>query len=138
MPGSFSLEIVTPARHVWQGEVTSLQAPGLDGLFGVLYQRAPLITALGPGQVKFEEEHGGLRFVAITGGSFQVLRNKAVVLADEAVFAEEIDRAKAEQDLEEARAHLTGQILSEDERTRRQRALERARVMVKVAGMARK
>jgi len=138
VPGSFSLAIVTPARHVWEGEVTSLQAPSLDGLFGVLYHRAPLLTALGPGQVKFEEQNGTTRYVAISGGFFQVVKNRAVVLADEAAFAEEIDRAAAERELEEARAHLSGQILSEDERRRRQQALERARVRVKVASMVRK
>ncbi len=137
MPGTFALDVVTPAQLVYQGEVASLQAPGIDGYFGVLHNRAPLIAALGPGQVKFEEAGGATRYVAITGGFFQVVKNRAVVLADEAVFAAEIDRAAAEARLEEARQHLQG-IMSEAERARWQRAAEVARTQIKVAGQVRK
>ncbi len=137
MPGSFTLEIVTPARLVYTGEVESLQAPGLDGYFGVLHNRAPLISALGPGQLKFQELGDQPRFMAISGGFFQVADNKAIILADEAEFAEEIDAAAAAAELEQARQHLAGLIPSEEDLERRRRALEIARTRVKVASQVR-
>lgn len=99
MPGTFRLAIVTPEQLVWEGEVSSLQAPGLDGSFGVLHNRAPLIAALGPGLVRFAELDGPTRTLAVSGGFFQVADNKAIVLADEAAFGDEIDRAAAEAEL---------------------------------------
>lgn len=138
MPGSFTLEIVTPAQQFYQGEVTSLQAPGLDGYFGILHNRAPLISALGPGQLKFEEVGDGPRFVAITGGFFQVHQNRAVVLADEAVFGEDIDRETAEREVEEARQRLLGLITSDEERERWRRALQEAQTRIRVASQVRR
>lgn len=96
MPGTFHLAIVTPEQRVWEGEVHSLQAPGLTGSFGALHNRAPLISALSPGVVRFTEEAGTPRTLAITGGFFQIADNRAVVLADEAAFGEAIDREEAD------------------------------------------
>ncbi|MBI2302467.1 MAG: ATP synthase F1 subunit epsilon [Armatimonadetes bacterium] len=138
MAGSFSLDIVTPERLVYQGEVTSLQAPGLDGYFGVLASRAPLMAALGTGQVKFREQGGEERFVAINGGFCQVLANHVVVLADAAEFAEEIDAVEAQARVEQARQHLLGQILSEEDMRRRRQALDAAATRVKVASQVRR
>jgi F-type H+-transporting ATPase subunit epsilon len=133
VPGSFSLEIVTPERLVYEGEVTALQAPGLDGLFGILYNRAPLLSALGSGPIKLTELEGGTRYVAISGGFFQIVNNQAVVLADQAELGEEIDLTEAEARLEQARQHLAGLVPSEDEMERRREAIKRAAVRVKVA-----
>lgn len=138
MPGSFALDIVTPARLVYQGEVTSLQAPDLDGLFGVLHNRAPLLVALGTGQVKFTEQDGETRYAAVTGGFFRVADNHAVILADQAEFAEEIDVAEAERRMAEARAHLQGRLMTEDEMKRHQQALASAATRVKVASQVRR
>lgn len=138
MRGFFTLDIVTPERMVYSDDVDSLQAPGLDGYFGVLYNRAPYMAALGPGQVKFHEPGGETRYLAISGGFFQVCDNHAVVLADEAEFAEEIDLAEAAARLEEARLHLRGLMPSEEELERRRRALEVAATRVKVASMVRR
>ncbi|MCC7493660.1 MAG: ATP synthase F1 subunit epsilon [Fimbriimonadaceae bacterium] len=137
MAGTFSLEIVTPAQAVYNGEVAEFQAPGLDGYFGVLHNRAPLISALGPGQLKFKDAEGLTRYLVISGGFFQVLRNKAIVLADAAEFAEDIDAAAAAAAEQAARDRLSG-VLSDAERTRRQRVLAFAKARVKVAGQARR
>lgn len=138
MPGSFKLEIVTPMRLAYEGEVSAIQAPGLDGYFGVLHNRAPLIAALGPGEVTFQEVNGPTRHLAIAGGFFQVARNRAVLLADEAVFAADIDRAAVERDLQEATAQLTGRVTSDEERLQLQRTAAVARAKLKVAGRERR
>jgi F-type H+-transporting ATPase subunit epsilon len=114
--GTFSLEIVTPERLIFSGEVSSLKAPALDGLFGVLHNRAPYLVALAAGEVSFEpvgettEHH-----VAITGGFFEVARNKAVLLADQAEFGHEIDVEEARRRYQIAKEELTKMAVTEEE-----------------------
>lgn len=46
------LEILTPEKKLYSGEVQGVQLPGIDGLFEVLDKHAPMVSALGVGQVK--------------------------------------------------------------------------------------
>ena len=138
MAGTFSLDIVTPERLVYQGEVTSLQAPGLDGLFGVLHNRAPLLAALGPGQVTFEPLHETAQHLAVSGGFLQVAANKAVLLADQAEFAHEIEREEAERRLAQAREALGGLILSDEELAARRKLVDVAAARARVAAPTRR
>lgn len=78
------LEIITPDRKVFEGEVTSAQFPGTDGLFEVLNNHAPLIAALQAGQVVLTGATGR-EAIRIEGGVVEVLRNNVIVLAEGAV-----------------------------------------------------
>ena len=78
------LEIITPDRKVFEGEVTSAQFPGADGLFEVLNNHAPLIAALKAGNVTLTSA-AGREAIRIEGGVVEVLRNKVIVLAEGAV-----------------------------------------------------
>ncbi|SFV29978.1 ATP synthase F1 subunit epsilon [Thermoflavifilum thermophilum] len=81
------LEIYTPERKVFEGEVYGVQMPGLDGLFEVLNGHAPLIAALAKGRVKILQ-HADQRevcFYQISGGFVEVLHNQATILAESAV-----------------------------------------------------
>ncbi|GGG52903.1 ATP synthase F1 subunit epsilon [Hymenobacter sp. 5516J-16] len=73
------LEIITPDRKVFEGEVTSARFPGADGLFEVLNNHAPLISALQPGDIVL---NGGATTFRIEGGVVEVLRNNVIVLAE--------------------------------------------------------
>ncbi|QIX62419.1 ATP synthase F1 subunit epsilon [Hymenobacter lutimineralis] len=73
------LEIITPDRKVFEGEVSSVQFPGTDGLFEVLNDHAPLISALQSGNVVL---NGGSTTFRIDGGVVEVLRNNVIVLAE--------------------------------------------------------
>lgn len=75
------LEIITPDRKVFEGEVTSAQFPGIDGLFEVLNNHAPLISALKSGAVTINGTSGRESF-NIEGGVVEVLRNNVIVLAE--------------------------------------------------------
>ncbi|MBC6611581.1 ATP synthase F1 subunit epsilon [Hymenobacter sp. NBH84] len=75
------LEIITPDRKVFEGEVTSAQFPGIDGLFEVLNNHAPLISALKTGAVTINGTSGRESF-NIDGGVVEVLRNNVIVLAE--------------------------------------------------------
>jgi F-type H+-transporting ATPase subunit epsilon len=78
------LEIITPDRQVFAGEVTSAQFPGTDGLFEVLNNHAPLISALKAGDITVTSATGREAF-HIAGGVVEVLRNNVIVLAEAVV-----------------------------------------------------
>ena len=75
------LEIITPDRKVFEGEVTSVRFPGTDGSFEVLNNHAPLIAALQAGEVTLTGA-AGREAIRIEGGVVEVLRNNVIVLAE--------------------------------------------------------
>ncbi|MEM6360407.1 MAG: ATP synthase F1 subunit epsilon [Bacteroidota bacterium] len=75
------LEIVTPAKKVFEGEVSAVTFPGVDGQFQVLNDHAPLVSTLKAGQMKYKNGKGEST-IEITGGVVEVLHNKVIVLAD--------------------------------------------------------
>lgn len=97
---AFHLEIVTPKRIVFKGEVTSFSAPGVEGGFQVLYNHAPLLASVEIGKVKICDANGAEFQYAISGGFVEVRENKANLLAETAERIDEIDveRAKAARD----------------------------------------
>jgi F-type H+-transporting ATPase subunit epsilon len=97
---TFLMEIVTPRRVVFKGEVTCLSAPGVVGGFQVLYNHAPLLSALKIGEVKIIEANGTEFQYAISGGFVEVRDNHVLLLAETAERTDEIDaeRAKASRD----------------------------------------
>ena len=69
---TFHLEIVTPKRIVFKGEVTSFSAPGVDGGFQVLHSHAPMLAIVKIGQVKLSDANGTEFHYAISGGFVEV------------------------------------------------------------------
>lgn len=75
------LEIVTPMKRVFEGEVNIVTFPGVDGSFQVMNDHAPLVSTLKDGKVVYKDKKGSHE-VIITGGVVEVLNNKVVLLAD--------------------------------------------------------
>jgi len=75
------LEIITPDKKIFEGEVTLATFPGADGSFQVLNNHAPLVSLLKDGVVEYKAKDTTHQ-VKITGGVVEVLKNKVVVLAD--------------------------------------------------------
>ena len=77
------VEIVTPDTVLFAGDnVQLVQLPGIDGLFEVLNNHAPLISVLKKGQIKVELKQEGPKFFDIKGGVIEVLNNNVLVLAE--------------------------------------------------------
>lgn len=76
------LEIRTPDKSVYTGEVTLVQLPGIDGLFEILEHHAPLVAALQKGRVKIQGQDGQFQYFDINGGVAEVLQDKVLVLAE--------------------------------------------------------
>jgi F-type H+-transporting ATPase subunit epsilon len=78
------LDIVTPDKKVFQGEVSEVTFPGSDGEFQILSNHAPLISALGKGKVTIKAS-GKTEELIIDGGVVEVLNNNIVVLAESVI-----------------------------------------------------
>lgn len=76
------LEIITPDKTIFSGEVQLVQLPGVDGLFEILNNHAPMIAALGAGRIKTMDNDKKLQYFEITGGMLEVLNNKVLVMAE--------------------------------------------------------
>ncbi len=81
------LEILTPEKKLFSGKVYGVQLPGIDGSFEVLDKHAPLISALGAGNVKVLNDKSGSNVTnyQVLGGFIEVLNNKVVVLVEGAL-----------------------------------------------------
>jgi F-type H+-transporting ATPase subunit epsilon len=89
------LEIRTPQQLIYEGEVTSVRAPGELGSFEILAGHIPFLTMLDIGEIRIRES-GTSQSITTSGGVFEVLRTGVTVLADTAEWASEIDVERAE------------------------------------------
>lgn len=80
-----TLEILTPEKKIYSGEVYGVQLPGIGGLFEVLDKHAPLVSALKAGKLKILKDKSATTSYTIQGGFVEVLNNKAMVLVEGAV-----------------------------------------------------
>jgi F-type H+-transporting ATPase subunit epsilon len=81
------LEILTPEKRLFHGDVYGIQLPGISGSFEVLDRHAPLVSALGKGTLKVlvDKSGGNASLYEIQGGFIEVIGNKASVLVEGAV-----------------------------------------------------
>jgi F-type H+-transporting ATPase subunit epsilon len=89
------LEIVTPSGVVVRESVDEVEAPGVEGFFGVLPGHRPFMSQLRAGDLRFrvgKENH----YVAVHWGFAEVLPNKVTILVETAELAEDIDLQRAE------------------------------------------
>ncbi|MFM2135720.1 MAG: hypothetical protein RL021_1120 [Bacteroidota bacterium] len=75
------LEIITPDKKVYSGEVSSVSVPGTDGRFQLLNNHAPIISTLLNGPVRIKD-HEGEKSFDVKGGVIENLKNKVIILAE--------------------------------------------------------
>jgi F-type H+-transporting ATPase subunit epsilon len=112
LPDKIFLEIVTPERHLFSGQVDEVTVPSNVGYLGILPGHAPLLGELGIGELSYKI--GDRReYFFCSGGFLEVLPDRVVVLAQTAEKASEIDVNRAEQ----AKAQAMKLLLSKDPNT---------------------
>ena len=104
----FDLSLVTPDGPAFEGEVEMIIVPGAAGEIGVLARHAPLIATLKAGSTRVYLNRGtdDVREFATGAGFFKVEQDRAIALVDDAIPAEEIDDARAREQLETAQREL--------------------------------
>ncbi len=84
-----TLEILTPEKKLFSGEVYGVQMPGISGSFEVLDRHAPLVSALKAGRIKvLRDRQNHSAYYQIDGGFVEVLNNKVTVLVEGATTTE--------------------------------------------------
>jgi F-type H+-transporting ATPase subunit epsilon len=132
---TFDLSLVTPEGAVYEGEAEMIIVPGDAGEIGVLARHAPLVAMLKAGEIRIKAGGDWTTFAA-GAGYFKVQQDRALVLVDDAVRAEEIDLEEAHREAEEARRLLQQADAGEGEMDRWQieQRLRHAENKIAVAG----
>ena len=102
----FDVAVVTPDGPVFQGEAHMLIVPGAAGEIGVLARHAPLVATLRAGSTRVHVGGNEILEFATGPGFFKVELDRALALVDDAVNVKEIDDARAQAQLEAAKAEL--------------------------------
>jgi F-type H+-transporting ATPase subunit epsilon len=132
---TFDLSVVTPEGAVFEGEAQMLIVPGAGGEIGVLARHAPLVAMLKAGEIRVLAHREWQSFAA-GPGYFKVHQDRAIVLVDDAVRAEDIDVEAARREVEEARVLVERAEAGEEgvDRWQAEQRLRHAENKVAVAG----
>lgn len=77
-----TLDILTPEKELYSGEVRLIKVPGINGAFEIMNNHAPIISTLTNGDVKIIDLDGNEETFSIKGGVIEQADNKIIVLAD--------------------------------------------------------
>ncbi len=125
------VEVITPAKEAFSGEIKSLSVPGSLGGFQVLFNHAPILSSFEIGMVKMVDTTDQEMVFATGGGTVEVLKNKIIILAESFEKPEEIDAERAHSAEERARKRLSEHAKDTD-LDRAELALKRALNRLKV------
>ena len=126
MAATFQLSVVTPEREVLAVAARFAAVPAYDGEMGFLPRRAPLLTQLGAGLLRYEDAGGAKRELFVAGGFAQMVDDKLTLLTEEARDPDTVGADLAARSLAEARSLVAG---TDAEFVRKDRALQRARAL---------
>jgi F-type H+-transporting ATPase subunit epsilon len=114
-------ELVSPARLLFSGDVTSVTIPGTEGDMGIYPGHAPVLSTLRPGVVSVDRGAGAPDRIFVRGGFAEVNSTGLTVLAETAIPMAELDAAalarqvkNAEEDLNDAKDDETRRRASEN------------------------
>ncbi|OGO81177.1 MAG: ATP synthase F1 subunit epsilon [Clostridiales bacterium GWC2_40_7] len=127
---TFYIEIITPVRTFYTGDVEMIIIKTPEGEMGVLKDHTPMIVAVAIGPIRILKDGEWLEAV-LSEGFMEIMKNKTVILADTAEWPNEIDINRARAAEERARERLQSQ-LSRVEYMQSQAALQRALSRLKV------
>jgi F-type H+-transporting ATPase subunit epsilon len=131
---SFPVEVLTPEGRVFEDEVEMVSTRTTTGSIGVLANHAPLMAILEPTELRlYKSESDVVRF-AQGEGYLQVVDNSALVLVEEAIAPDDIDRSAFESRLKEARDAVERAEEDSEERSRAEREVKRYEAFLEVAG----
>ena len=76
------LEIITPENKLFEGSVSSVQLPGVEGKFEMLNDHAPIISILTKGNIRVIDTNNKTELFKINSGVVEMQNNKIIVLAE--------------------------------------------------------
>ena len=97
--GKLSVRLVTPDRVLLDATADAVELPSASGYLEALYGAAPLLAELGAGEVRLHGGSAGEQKFFVAWGFVEVLPERVTILAETALHPDEIDRAKADEEL---------------------------------------
>jgi len=133
----FPVEVLTPEGQVWEGEVEMVSTRTLTGSIGVLANHAPLMAMLEPTELRLyksgsEGGGGDVERFAQGEGYLQVVDNSALLIVEDAIRPEDIDRSDLESRLKEAEQARDEADEDSEERKRAERDIARAKAFLEI------
>lgn len=98
--GKLAVRLVTPDRVLLDATADAVELPSASGYLEALYGAAPLLAELGAGEVRLHGGTSGDQKFFVAWGFAEVLPERVTILAETAMHPEEIDRARAEEELQ--------------------------------------
>jgi F-type H+-transporting ATPase subunit epsilon len=129
---SFPVEVLTPEGKVFEDEVEMVSTRTTTGSIGILANHAPLMAILEPTELRLYKSDSDVVRFAQGEGYLQVVDNSALVLVEEAIAPDDIDRSAFESRLKEARDAVERAEEDSEERARAQREVKRYEAFLEV------
>jgi F-type H+-transporting ATPase subunit epsilon len=128
----FPVEVLTPEGKVFEDEVEMVSTRTVTGSIGVLANHAPLMAILEPTELRLYKSDSDIVRFAQGEGYLQVVENSALVLVEEAIAPDDIDRGAFEANLKEARSNAENADEDSEERARAEREVRRYEAFLEV------
>jgi len=128
----FPVEVLTPEGEVFNDEVEMLSTRTTVGSIGVLANHAPLMAILDPTELRLYQSDSDVVRFAQGEGYLQVVENSALVLVEEAIAPEDLDRSDLEQRARDARESAQQSEEGSEERARCERNARRYEAFLEV------
>ena len=130
----FRVEVLTPEGQVFDDEVEMVSTRTNTGSIGVLANHAPLMGILEPTELRLYKSESDVEKFAQGEGYLQVVDNRALVLVEEAIPPDDLDRSDIESRLQDAEQSLQEAEEDSEEYRRCERNVKRYKAFLEVAG----
>ena len=129
---TIQVDIVSAEGEIHTGDASMVFAPASLGEVGIAPRHAPMLTTLKPGEVRVQDADGNEEAFYVTGGLLEVQPNRVMILADTALRGDQLDEAAALAAQQAAEKALEG-VSQETDLARAQAELEEARARYRAA-----
>ena len=129
----FPVEVLTPEGQVFDEEVEMVSTRTAVGSIGVLANHAPLMAILDPAELRLYRSDSDVVRFAQGEGYLQVVDNSALVLVQEAIAPDDLDRSDVESRLDDARKAADGAEEGSEELRQAERRVRRYEAFLEVA-----
>jgi F-type H+-transporting ATPase subunit epsilon len=126
------VEVLTPEGEVFSGEVEMVSTRTPTGSIGLLANHAPLMAILEPTELRLYTSESDVVRYAQGEGYLQMVDNRALVLVEEAIAPDDVDRSAFESRLNEAREAAERAEEDSEERARAEREVQRYEAFLEV------
>ena len=103
---SFHLDVIRGVGSLYSGSVKSVRVTGSEGEMGIRYGHAPLLTTIKTGMVSLIDSQDKEDQIYLAGGVLEVQPDSVTILADTALRADDIDEAKAQEAIKNAKESI--------------------------------